>query len=295
MDKPGRYEHMSFAEYLADPSPVPSLSRSAIMDILDSPLRCWWNHPKLNPNCPPEKEKTQFDIGSAAHDLLLKGGNAVAVIEGFDDYRKDAAKEARDDARKAGKTPLLRHQYEEVLGMVTAAKMAIADCPDLPMCDLSEGSPEVTYCWREGETWIKIRVDWISNDKRICLDYKTSGVSAHPEAFDKIAISSGLDIQEALYRRGVKAVEGVEPTFIFMVQETEAPYQCSFPQLSPVFQNMGQQKVEKGIELWRECMTTRKWPGYTQRIVTVEPPAWAVAQWEFRSMMMQEASSDIQF
>lgn len=280
MDKPGRYDNMSFAEYLADPAPVPSLSRSAIVDILDSPLRCWWNHPKLNPHCPPEKEKTQFDIGSAAHDLLLKGGDAVAVIEGFNDYRKDAAKEARDDARKAGKTPLLRNQYEEVLGMVTAAKKAIAECPDLPMCDLSDGAAEVTYCWREGETWIKIRVDWIRAHKNLILDYKTTGVSAHPEAFGRIAISSGLDIQESLYRRGVKAVEGVDADFIFMAQEVEPPYLCSFFRLDAMTLDMGDQKVERGLELWRKCLSTGEWPGYPPTIQTLEAPPWAMAAWE---------------
>ncbi len=295
IENPGRYD-ISFEEYKKDPCVIPSLSRSAIVDILDSPARCFWNHPRLNPNLPAEKEKIQFDIGSAAHDLLLKGGDSIFVVEGFDDWRKKEAQQARDAAREIGKTPLLEKHFTEVACMVGIAQAALANCKDLGINDLrAEGDSEVTYLWREDETWFKIRPDWISADKKKILDYKTTGTSADPQDFGKIVISSGLDVQESLYRRGVKAVEGTEPEFYFIVQETEPPYLCSFLQLDPAFQKMGKQKVEQGLKRWRECLSTGKWPGYPSKIATIEAPAWAVAAWEFRAMMMQEASDVICF
>ena len=107
---------MSAAEYHADPCPEPSLSSSIARLILShSPLHAWTEHPRLNPNYKPE-ESTKFDRGSAAHALLLEGEDRMAVIP-FKDYRKDAAQEARDNARLAGKFPVLEADYPSILQM----------------------------------------------------------------------------------------------------------------------------------------------------------------------------------
>jgi len=99
----------------------------------------------------------------------------------------------------------------------------------------------------------------------------------------RIIISTGLDIQDSFYRRAVKAVEGAEPRFIFIFQETEPPYCCSFVELPDMVRTMGSQKAENGILLWRECMNTGKWPSYPNKVVAVETPRWAVSDWEYRN------------
>ena len=84
--KAGVYK-ISFDEYLKDPCPVPSLSRSTIKSLVnDCPRKAYHGHPRLNKEYKAE-EKTQFDIGSAAHDLFLGGGVAVAVFE-YADWKK---------------------------------------------------------------------------------------------------------------------------------------------------------------------------------------------------------------
>jgi hypothetical protein len=47
-----------------------------------------------------------------------------------------------------------------------------------------------------------------------------------------------------------------------------------------MYADMGNQKVERGIKVWRECLKSGVWPGYPQTIYTVEPMPWNLASWE---------------
>lgn len=272
--KPGRYV-MNEEEYHLDPCEIPSLSRGTIKDlVLSCPAKAWWNHPKLNPNYKPTV-KDIFDVGHAAHALFLQGLDSAWIVDA-PDWRSKEARESKVRAREAGKYPLLIGQHQNVKAMVEVANEELWKYLGVTIAD---GESEVTYIWNERETWMRVRVDWIKRSHFI-LDYKSTGTSSNPEEYSNIAGNTGLDIQDAFYCRGVNAVDREEHDFIFMVQETTAPYICSFIRLSPVFKDMGEQKVEKGIRIWKRCMETGIWPGYTNEIYMVEPRPWTLASWE---------------
>jgi hypothetical protein len=278
---------ISFADYLADPAPEPSLSRGTIIDLLDSPARAWWNHPRLNPNPPEEKEKTIFDIGEAAHNLLLEGGGSIFVVEGYDDWKKKDAQEARKAAREMGKTPLLSKQYEMALEMGVVAVRAIQGCTELGITDLrAEGDSELSYLWQESDVWCRCRPDWIKKDRSLILDIKTTGTSVNPDIFSGHINKMGYGIQSVFYRRGVRVVDGVEgwsgPKFVIMAQETEPPYFCSFHGLDLQNEDMAVQKVNWAIKRWRECLSTGEWPAYPHRVCYAEPKPWEMAEWELK-------------
>ena len=275
--EPGRHI-ISFEEYLADPCPVASLSRSVIKDLVSkTPRHAYWNHPKLNKEYKPEESEKKFDIGTAAHSVFLQGDN-IAVCLNFDDWKTKKARGARDDARSNGLIPLLSEQYNNVLAMAEAGRKALKNS-ELAI-DIKDGDSEVTYVWKEGETYCRIRPDWISKDRTIVLDYKTTAQLADPEQFSKSVVNYGYDIQDAFYRRGVGAIEGIKPDFYFFVQEVDPPYLCSLIDIDLQFQDMGNQKVKRGLHLWKECMQSGKWPGYSEGIYTIEPPAYSLAAWE---------------
>jgi hypothetical protein len=274
---------ISFEEYLADPAPVPSLSRSVIKDLVTkTPRHAFWNHPRLNKDYKPEESEKKFDIGTAAHSVFLCGNN-VAVCLAFDDWRKKDAQAARDDARASGLVPLLSKQYDGVMEMVEVARHELKNS-ELAI-DIKDGDSEVTYIWKEGEAYCRIRPDWISKDCKCCLDYKTTAQLAEPESYSRIVVNNGLDIQDAFYRRGIEAVEKTEPDFFFVVQEVEPPHLCSFIALDLQFQDMGEQKVTRGMHLWRECMRTGVWPAYSDKIYCIEPPSYSIASWELKKAM----------
>ncbi|MDD2657781.1 MAG: PD-(D/E)XK nuclease-like domain-containing protein [Candidatus Pacebacteria bacterium] len=280
---PGAYK-LSFEDYLADPCPDPSLSRSSIVDLLDCPARAWFNHPRLNPQPPEEENETKFDIGKAAHDLLLEGGDSIFLVEGFDDWRKKEAQQARDAARGIGKTPLLEKQYETACQMAAVAAVAIRECTELGITNLrAEGDPELTYIWQEKNgIWCRCRPDWISKDRRLCLDVKTTGKRANPESLSRHISDMGYEIQSAFYLRGIKSIDREEPNFVFLFIEDSPPYMCSFMGLSLEFSDMGDQKVNRAIRLWRECLSSGKWPSYPNRICYADAPPWSLASWEIQ-------------
>jgi len=158
IDKPGIYD-ISADAYHADPVIEPSLSSSIAHVLLSSsPSHAWQEHPRLNPAFEAEDEP-KFDLGTAAHGLILQGDSGVTVIEA-DDWRTKAAREARDAARAAGKTPLLAKHWDDVEQMADAVERQLDAFRDPPR-PLSDGLPERTLVWREGSIWCRVRLDWL--------------------------------------------------------------------------------------------------------------------------------------
>lgn len=269
----------------ADADGVPALSASiAHLLVSKSALHAWTAHPRLNPNYRQE-ESAEFDYGRAAHSCLLEGDESSLVVIEADDWRKKDAKEARDAARTEGKTPLLVRQMHKVRAMVRAAKeyIAASEIPDV----FSTGKPEVSLHWREGPTHCRGRLDWLTDDHRLVMDYKTT-VSANPHSFVGMAIGYGYAMQEAFYRRGVKAVYGKEPAFVFLLQEKELPYACSLVAFDPAMQEIGDRQAEHALALWATYMQRNEWPGYPRRVAYLEPPAWYMARDDERRQEVDE-------
>lgn len=271
----GGYRPQSSEDYHADRD-GPSLSSSIAHTLISrSPLHAWYAHPRLNPNYRAE-ESAEFDYGTAAHSMLLEGDESGLVIIEADDWRTKAAKEARDVARAAGKTPLLARQMAKVRAMVKAARDAVAASE---LAGVFEGAiAEHSIAWMDGDIRCKARPDLINDAMRVIVDYKTCA-NAEPDAFMRAGLSYGYDIQDAFYRRGMKAL-GKDYRFVFLAQEKEAPYVCSLVALDPAMQDMADRKVSFALASWQACLKANRWPGYPNRIAYIAPPAWYAAQAE---------------
>lgn len=293
--KPGFF-NWTETEYHADPCPSPSLSSSIGKIILgQSPAHAYTAHPRLNPEFEAE-EKASFDLGEAVHKHLLTEGRAIEVVDA-DDWRTKAAKELRDQARAANKIPILKAKMAEVEAMVGAARKQLArfQVPDL----LEGGKPEESLAWTEeteyGEIWCRARLDY-AKPPEFVIDYKTSGVSAHPDALPRRVYDLGYDFQAAFYRRGIRALTKISPRFVFIFQETSAPYAISPIELSPAALDMAERKVEEAIRLFAWSMNKGSWPGYPNRITRIDPPAWAEKSWlerEARAEVMRDQSPNL--
>jgi hypothetical protein len=165
--------------------------------------------------------------------------------------------------------------------VVDAAKANILSCRELGINDLQkDGDAELSLIWREDGTWLKVRPDFITTDRKMIVDCKFTEQSANPENISRHIASMNYQLQNALYCRGAKAVFGIMPKFVFAFQEINPPYLCSFVGLTPAFIDLGESQVEMGIYKFRECLEKNEWPGYTNRVAWVEPPPWVVTSWE---------------
>jgi len=282
--------------YHADPCPDPSLSSSiAKLICLSSPAHARQAHPRLNPAAVAD-EAEHFDIGTAAHAVLLEGKDAVEVIDAKD-WRTNAAKEARDLARAAGKTPLLAKTWADVKAMVAAARGQLDHHIDGGAQMFTAGEPERTIIWNDDGVWCRARLDWLRpNQRRVrdvvdmgpewaIDDYKTTSASANPDAWTRTMFSSGFDIQAAWYRRGLKRLmPDVDVTFRFAVQETYPPFALSVIALGPDAMTIAEKKCLYALDAWRACLQDGAWPTYAHRTCYASMPPWHEEWWLEREL-----------
>lgn len=277
--KPGIYGDISLNAYVHDPAGV-SLSAGLAHTLLSrSPRHAWYAHSVLNPDW--QQEATEgSDLGSIAHALFLEGGSNRVVVVEADDWRTKAAKEARDVARLQGKLPILAARYEQVKTMTEEVARVIAESE---LGDtFRDGQAEQTMLWQEDGIWFRTRPDWISRDRRVLVDYKTTSAVAEPDSWARTQLlGMGYDMQAAFGLRAVSvlAPHTHEPVFVFVVQETDPPYAVSFVSLSPAWRAWAEGKRLAAVTEWAHCLSTDSWPGYPTRIAYAEPPGWAVTGW----------------
>lgn len=278
--KEGIYNNMSEAEYHADPCIMPSLSSSIAKVIYSkSPAHAYLKHPRLNPNYAPDSNDT-YDVGKVAHAMLLEDSEASLVIVEANDWRTNAAKEAREQAKASGKIPLLRKQAEEVMKMVDVARSSLRNSELFELIQSGNAHAEQTMIDVVDGVWMRARVDMISADRKIILDYKTTGNSAKPDAFARGAmINFGYDIQAAMYLMlNERLTHHSDTKFVWLVQECEPPYACSLIGAGLSVLDVGRMKLDVAISRWKECMRSGDWPGYGARIAWVDCPSYEIAK-----------------
>lgn len=266
--------------YHADPASVPSLSNSLLKPLLtQTPRHAWMRHPRLNPRFVPSEDKAAFDLGTVAHALLLEGANRACSIDA-EDWRTKAAKEDRDAARAAGFIPMLPSQYAAAMAMNEAARDYIASCVGQVRDAFERGKPEQTLIWYEpAGIWCRARLDLLSDDRETIIDYKTTALDG-PAAFMRRIPEHGYDTQAVLYPRGIAALGHRRPRFIFLVQETFAPFLSYLIEPAESMIELGTGKITRAIPLWRDCVGGNRWPAYTTQVHQAEAPVWALKEEE---------------
>lgn len=274
----GIIAELSAKEYHADPGDVPSLSNSIANILLEqSPLHAWLAHPKLNPHFSPDQD-SRFDLGSAAHMMLLERREDRIVRVAANDWRTKAAQEARDTAQAEGKYAVLERQYGDIVEMCAAARafMLKSELGNL----LDVGEAEKTILWMDRGVACRARPDMFSVGRQVVLDYKSTGSAEHG-AFARQIGRMGYDLQAEFYLRGIKAATGRnDMVFVFLAQEITPPYACSLTGLSNAYRMLGQDKVERALALWQKCLGEDSWPSYDARIRYAEPKPWELMQSE---------------
>jgi hypothetical protein len=285
---PGIYD-MPASWYHSDCCPEPSLSSSIAKKLcLESAAHAQHAHVRLNPAA-VEEEAEHFDIGTAAHALLLEGTQNIAVIDAKD-WRTKAAKEARDLARGAGQTPLLAARWADVQAMVAAARAQLDRHKDGGAAMFTNGKPEQTLVWIEhddddptADVWCRARLDWLRPGA--IDDYKTAGATANPETWTRSMFSFGFDLQAAWYLRGLRHLTGLDDAlFRFAVQETYPPYALSVVALGPDALMLAEKKCLYALEVWRASRKSRDWVGYPRRTCFAALPLAHEAWWLGREL-----------
>lgn len=280
--KPGVYD-IPLADYLRDPCPAPSLSSGIANTLLArSPAHAWHKY-----NDERQEYRRDAAIGTVFHALLLGKGGEYEVIEASD-FRTKAAKEARDAALEAGRTPIKAVDFETAEAMETAA-VAQLESHEIGNFMRRPGKSEQTIVWREENgIWCRCCVDRLPEDleaEGAIYDIKTS-TCAHPDVWVRRVYDSGYDLSAAVYLRGVQKVLGFDDLrYRFVVVEAEPPHGLSVIELAPSALDMAEKKRAAAVALWGECLERQAWPSYPARICAIFAPPWKEAEFENKQAM----------
>jgi hypothetical protein len=264
-------------EYHADSLPgAPHLSRSIAVKLLSSsPLHAWQAHPKLGgaPAEEPAEEpavQARLDAGSLIHHLLLGAGQQIVAVEA-PDWRTNAAKDARDEARGNGLLPVLRHKYEAALVTTSAIRASLRRYG----VELAAYEPEVTALWQSNGVACKARLDALLLAGGEVLDVKVQD-RISLRSFEAGIPAYGLHIQAASY---LEALETAYPEiagrtrFRFLLCERWPPCDVALVELAPAYLDLGAQQWKRARGIWARCLESDAWPGFGER-EPIEPKPW---------------------
>ena len=261
-------------------TPGPQLSQTLIKLLIppSTPAHFQW---RINN---PEPFKRVFDIGRAAHTLVLGVGQPMAacppdLLAAHGAMSTKASKAWADAQRAKGITPLNPSDYRMVCDMAEALarepRVAELISDTGRRFEVSAFAPAPAW----GDAWLRGRFDVMGGG---LWDYKTTRI-ADPEQWSRSAYKYGYHIQDLTYRQIYQAVTG-EPAgpMGFIVQEKEPPYLCSTVMLADEFAVLAEQQVAEAADLYLRCVRDfgapsgpAPWPGYPAEWVEVYPPAWA--------------------
>jgi hypothetical protein len=244
----------------------------------------------LPPSCPRifkyeldngRPAKPAFDLGHAAHKMVLGAGPEIEVIH-HDSWRSKDAQARQAAAYAEGKVPLLAIDYERVVGMAEALHrhpLAAA------LLNPEHGKPEQSLFRVDPETGVSLRsrLDWLPDPgpgRMIIADYK-SAISAEPGAIAKAVANFGYAMQDSFYTDMVVALGLAEdPAFVFIFQSKEPPYIVTVAEIDDTAKRIGRGMNRRAIDLYAECLTLDDWPSYATDVVQISLPRWATYLYE---------------
>jgi len=275
---PGFIYDMPAAVYHRDPCDTPSLSASIGHRLLsESPKHAWLAHPKLGGAA--AKNSKAFDRGSIVHELLLGCGKGLEPIDA-EDFKTKAARESRDAAYAAGKTPVLQGDLADAMDVARRLEEQLDD-----LGILLNGTSETVAIWEEptqfgGSVICRGMMDHLILDAATIYDIKSIR-SANPKVCQRHMVEYGYDIQWAAYTSALGKLRpdlAGRTDFVFLFCELDPPYCITPVRPSGSMRQLGQSKWDRAVESWSFCRTSGKWRGYTEGIIEVEAPPWAMAQ-----------------
>jgi hypothetical protein len=263
---PGFYD-LAELDYHADTELAPELGRSLSVSGAKTLLRtpALFDYQRKHGRPP----KDAFDVGTLAHELILRGGDKrIRVIDCYD-WRTKASQEAKKAAHAEGMVPVSRADLLEASRMARAVRRH-----PLASAILSEGRPEVSFYWIDPDTGITCRgrVDWLRDNA--IVDVKTCA-DASPEAFAKSCANFRYDMQADYYTDGIEAVTGRRLPFLFICVEKEPPHLLAVYQLDEEALERGHRDNAEARRIYAECESSGVWPGYSSDIELLSLPRWA--------------------
>jgi hypothetical protein len=273
--EPGVYD-ISAEDYHRDPVPGGSLSNSEAKHLMPPegcPARFRWEKDHKRPT------KREFEIGTAAHALVLGTGPELVEIPA-DNWRTEKAKQQAEDVRADGMVPLLPHEYRMVMDMAEAIRAhPVANALFSP----DRGDAEQSLFWTDGPTGVmrRARLDHLpfpTDSRMLLVDYKTC-IKADEVSCAKAVLNYRYHHQGATYTDGVLALgHAAEVAYLICFQEKQAPYLIHVFEVDAMFLAIARDQNRAALESYAKCVAENRWPAW-EGIDLLGAPVWLENQY----------------
>lgn len=273
--KDGLYDWVDEESYHADRG---SLSVSGAKLLLPPSYPARFKYLQDN----PPKPKREFDFGHLAHKLILGKGAQIEILDpAVHGLKRDGTpaenpratadwKLAEVTARAEGKIPVHIDDYRKAEAM--AEKVL-----NHPECGpwFDDGQAEQSAYAIDEVTGVRLRgrADWITGDR--IVDIKTS-VTANPAELERKFWQHGYFMQDAWYRSLFGAATGNTFDFRFVVIEKDPPHAVTPIVYDAEAVAEGARLNRLAIDLYHRCRETDTWPEYTDTVVQLSLPYFAL-------------------
>ncbi|GLK86648.1 PD-(D/E)XK nuclease-like domain-containing protein [Ancylobacter defluvii] len=248
--------------YHGDCTEGPGLSSSGMRTIIKQSPAHYFAESYLNPKRKSAPDKEHFNIGRAAHTLLLGEAGfrkeyAIRPAE-WSDWRTNAAKAWRDEQKLAGKTVLVPSDIDAIRGMAES----LAHHP-LIGAGLLQGEVERSLIFKDRTgVWVRSRPDVIPTADGVFVDLKTTGDAA-PDEVHLAVRKHGYNVQGAVISMAAEAVLDIQMTsFVLAFVEKEPPYAVTIVPVDAQAIYYGRCFARKAIDTFARCVETGEWPAY---------------------------------
>ena len=258
-------------------TPGPQTSQSALKLLIAPSTPREFQHRITTPQQP----KRVFDVGHAAHSLVL--GVGAEFVRHPDELLtsngamgvKTESKQRVTACREAGQIPLKGEDFDAVYRM---AESILAHGRASELVTDPDRKPEVSaYCEITEGLWLRSRFDLLGGG---LVDFKTSS-DPHPDAFRASAWKWGYHVQDVAYRRAYALITGETPgPMTFVVVGKEAPHLVSIATLDPEFERLGNEQLDAAIAVYLEQLAKHgapdadgvTWDGLPEETAVLSPP-----------------------
>jgi hypothetical protein len=221
-----------------------------------------WKYERDNPPAPSDV----LDLGTIAHSLILEQDESGVEVIDVAEKRGKVWTEPADAARAAGKIPLKRAEWRQVVAMRDAV---MAD--PRGRAAFTGHEPEKSIIWDEDGLMLKCRPDALH--PHVIVDLKTAR-SADPRDFPRVAFDFGYFQSAPHYQEGVRLATGEVLPFLLLLVEKTPPHLLSVVEFDADALEYGRRMNDRAKQIYRECTAADYWPGYPD----TEPlglPRWA--------------------
>jgi hypothetical protein len=216
-------------------------------------------------------------VGTALHHLALGARTDVRVVRYEGEARRGKGWEAFEAEHAGPDVDIItapEWREAEVL-----ADVLRRDPIAWPLIDGPGTRKEVPLRWTDGGIECATSgVDVINDAEGYILDVKTIR-SAEPKRAMRIATEMAYHAQLAFYLRGCAALNigPIHTTYLACV-ETSPPFPVTVLRLTAPTITAGHKSLVLWLERLRQCEAEDHWPGYAQRPVDYELPAWMLPE-----------------